>query len=182
MAPKNSCTARKILATKTSTLKVPLTEPELNEVAEQTYKVEGDLRTFYGHKKEVTSDLKAKEEQLDAQLARLGRLGRDKHDYRPVPVRVEADFKEGKVFEIREDTGEIIAERPVNEQDRQAQLFDGKPRASSELPPTAEEKKAAERAEIEQKADELLKNAGAGDLTKKELKGPAEKFKRAGGR
>jgi hypothetical protein len=35
---------------------------------------------------------------------------------------------------------------------------------------------------LEAEADELLKNAGAGELAKKELKGPAEKFVKRGGR
>lgn len=207
-----SAVAKRVLATRTQMLKVPLTEVELREVAEQTYRVEGDLRDFYGHKKEVTSELKAKEEELDAKLARLGRLGRDKHEYRPVPVRIEADYKAGKVYEIREDTGEVVAERAVNEQDRQAPLFAAQPvdalvgtreeaierhRAGQAaekcgacgLPAdapssscdecdhgrarTADQRKAAERAKVERQADELLKNAGAGELAKKELKGDA---------
>jgi hypothetical protein len=235
MASRNGAAAvKRILATKTSLLKVPLTEAELREVAEQTYRVEGDLRTFYGHKKDVTSELKAKEEKLDAELARLGRLGRDKHEYRPTPVRVEADYRVGKVFEIREDTGEVVAERPVNEQDKQTTLFGAAPRATAEKlqaapaekltwhkagdndvadvaggiycvePPfgtsgdftalwTPEKgaskrigifftkenaKEACNAHQVERQADELLKNAGAGELAKKELAGPAERFRK----
>jgi hypothetical protein len=240
--------AVKILATKTATLKVPLTDQELKEVAEQTYRVEGDLRAFYAHKKEVTSDLKAKEESLDSQLAKLGRLGRDKCEYRPVAVRVEADFRAGKVFEIREDTGEIVAERAVNEQDRQSDLFGGSPRGGNEqekdarseaggaedleqlfferdksdvglqaahvtggvyrlrfdaakalwsamwLPRTGKSqmllldgteqvcKDACRKHLTESTADAILANAGDGKLNGKDLKGPAERFKKGGRR
>jgi hypothetical protein len=76
-------------------------------------------------------------------------------------VRIEADFAAGKVYEIREDTGETIGERSVNEQDRQASIFDGTP------PPTAEQQKAAEHAELEKRADAILDNAGDGKLTKR---------------
>ena len=192
MAKTNGVATKRILATKTSHLPVPLTPAELAQVAEQMGRVEGDLRAFYARKKEVTADLKAKEEALDAEMGKLGRLQRDKQEYRPVPVRVEADFRAGKVYEIREDTGEIVGERPVTEQDRQATIFDAAPKAIGDVLQatvakvnevlTAEEKKAAERAELVRQADGILENAGAGELTKKELKGDAVARKRGGHR
>jgi hypothetical protein len=178
MATKtNGTVTRKVLATKTQHLPVPLTPAELAKVAEEMGRVEGDLRAFWAKKKQVSAELKEQEERLDAEMGKFGRLQRDKKEYRPVPVRVEADFRAGKVYEIREDTGEIVGERAVNEQDRQASIFEAGPRARAE-PPTAEERAAAERAELEREADGLLANAGAGELAKKELAGEAVARKR----
>lgn len=231
MAAKNGAVAKKILATRTDHLPVPLSPAELAKVAEEMGRVEGDLRDFYNKKKEITSDLKQKEDRLDAEMGRLGRLQRDKKEYRPVPVRVEADYRVGKVFEIREDTGEVVAERPVTEQDKQTTLFSAAPKAPESAAPVDGEldwqqvedtyraevdggaqpgeysvlpgtgvafaweaswvprkgaskslgvhpkltdaKSACERHHLEQRGDELLANAGSGELTKRELKGDA---------
>ena len=181
MAKANGTTAKRILATKTAHLAVPLTTAELAKVAEEMGRVEGDLRAFYAKKKSVSAELKEQEERLDAEMGRLGRLQRDKKEYRPVAVRVEADFRAGKVFEIREDTGEVIGERPVNQQDRQASIFDATALAANEVL-TADQRKAAERDDLEREADELLENAGAGALAAKDLKGDAVARKRGGRR
>jgi hypothetical protein len=158
---------KKILATKTSHLPVPLTSAELAQVAEQMGRIEGDLRAFYARKKEVSADLKAKEEALDAEMGKLGRLQRDKQEYRPVSVRVEADFEAGKVYEIREDTGEVVGERPVTEQDRQVSIFNA--------PPVDELRREAGKAvaRMNEAAEKLDKSAAEREAKKASKASPA---------
>ena len=154
MAKPNGAT-KKILATKTAQLKVLLTEPEKKAVGEKLAQAEGELRDHTAKSKDIAAELKAKKETIDNALRSLGQVARNGYEYRPVPVRVEADFREGKVYEIREDSGEVVGERAVTEHDRQASIFDAPP-------PTDED-----RAELKEQADAILENAGASALTKK---------------
>jgi hypothetical protein len=128
VAKKNGSTPKKrILATKTNELPCPLTEPELREAGKRLAHLEGDLAAQTAREKDVKDDLKSKRSALEMQISMLANTIRAGLVYRPTPVRVEADYEENVVREIREDTGETVSTRPVNEQDRQATLFPGGP-------------------------------------------------------
>lgn len=168
--------AKTILATRTSQLPVYLTEPEIREAGKRLAHLEGELNAHAAREKDVKDDLKAKRSSLEGQVHALAGTIRQGYEYRPTSVRIEADFAAGKVFEIREDTGEVIGERPVNETDRQSSIFDAQPRSIGDVVQkvvTDAERKVAERAELERQGDELLDNAGDGALTAKDLKGEA---------
>lgn len=185
MAPKKNGTtpAKKILATKTAQLPVPLTDPEMKRAGEKLAQLEGDLNAHALKEKDVKDSLKSTRSSLEGQIHALAAVIRQTFEYRPVAVRVEADYEAKKVFEIREDSGEVIGERDLNEQDRQASIFDLTPtdaRPARPGEPTLEEKaKAVERAALEKDADGILANAGDGAMAAADLKGPAEKRKGA---
>ncbi len=124
---KTSAAPKRILATRTDHLPVQLTEPEVREAGKKLAHLEGQLAEHTAKEKDVKDGLKATRSQIEGQVHGLASIIRQGYEYRPTPVRVEADYKAGRVFEIREDTGEVIGERPVNETDRQAPLFDAPP-------------------------------------------------------
>jgi hypothetical protein len=119
----NGVAKKKILATKTDHLPVPLTEPELREAGKQLAHLEGDLAAQTASEKDIKDGLKAKRSALEMRISLLANTIRAGLEYRPIPVRVEADFEDGVVREIREDTGATVSTRPVTEQDRQSTLF-----------------------------------------------------------
>jgi hypothetical protein len=119
----NGVAKKKILATKTDHLPVPLTEPELREAGKQLAHLEGDLAAQTASEKDIKDGLKAKRSALEMRISLLANTIRAGLEYRPIPVRVEADFEENIVREIREDTGATVSTRPVTEQDRQSTLF-----------------------------------------------------------
>lgn len=124
---KSSAAPKRILATRTDHLPVQLTESEIREAGKKLAHLEGQLAEHTAKEKDVKDSLKATRSQIEGQVHGLAGVIRQGYEYRPTPVRVEADYKQGRVFEIREDTGEVIGERPVNETDRQAPLFDAAP-------------------------------------------------------
>lgn len=133
MARKNGVIAKKILSTRTSQLAVTLTDPEVRRAGEKLAQLEGEVAAHVLKAKDVTDQLKSTRSSLDGQIHALAAIIRQGFEYRPVPVRVEADFEAKKVFEIREDTGEVIGERDVNEQDRQASIFELTPAGEKPL-------------------------------------------------
>ena len=155
-----SSAAKKILATKTVQLPVYLTDAEMLVLGKKLGQLEAEQAAHEQRAKDIRDDLKAKESAISSQKRAVSVIVNQTYEYRPIPVRVEADFQAGKVFEIREDTGEVVGERPVNVGDRQTSILDAIP--------TADE---AERAEVERQADALLQNAGDSELTEKDLKG-----------
>ena len=130
---KNGTTPKRILATRTDHLPVELTEPEIREAGKRLAHLEGQLAEHTGKEKEVKDQLKHERSKIEGQVHGIAGMIRAGVEYRPTSVRVEADYKAGRVYEIREDTGEVIGERPVNETDRQAPLFDAQPAEKREL-------------------------------------------------
>jgi hypothetical protein len=163
---------KKVLATKTSQLKVLLTDAEKRKVAEALAQAEGELRDHTAKAKDIGAELKAKKEQIDNALRVLGQTARNGYEYRPVAVRVEADFRQGRVYEIREDTGEVVGERPLTEQDRQGSIFDA--------PPVDELRREAGKAvaRMNEAAEDLEKARAAREAKKGEP--PALKWDREG--
>ena len=127
MAKTNGAVPRRILATRTEHLPVQLTESEIREAGQELAPLEGQLTEHGLKEKDIKDQLKSTRSKLEGQVHGLASIIRAGVEYRPTPVKVEADYKAGRVYEIREDTGEVIGERAVNETDRQAPLFDAPP-------------------------------------------------------
>ena len=120
-------TSKRILATRTQQLPVQLSEPEIREAGKRLAQLEGELARHGQKEKEIREQLRGERSTMEGKLSALAAIIRQGYEHRPIPVRVEADYREGKVYEIREDTGEVVADRPVNEQDRQIPLLGGQP-------------------------------------------------------
>ncbi len=172
-------------------LPVQLTDDEVRELGRRLAHIQGQLSAHEKRESDVKADLKAKRASLESQASVVGgliRAGeecliRAGEEYRPVDVVVEHVLDEGLIREVRSDTGEVIAERPLREDERQRSLLPtGKSPSSSpspSLPPTADEKKAAEHAATEEQADALLGDSGDGAMNAKALKGDAVVHRRA---
>lgn len=123
MAPRKP-KGMKVLGVKTRELPVKLTPAELADRAQRLAQVEGKLRDYGAETKEINSQRKGVREQLENELRTLGLVVRSKQEYRPVDIRCEARFAEGKAFFIREDTDEMIESRPLTAAEKQEALFE----------------------------------------------------------
>ena len=73
-------------------------------------------------KKEAASQFKANIENIENELQVLAAHVRNKYEYRDVECDVIPDFKSGVVVTVRNDTGEVIDERPMTAEERQLKL------------------------------------------------------------
>jgi hypothetical protein len=112
----------RVLAVRTDHLPVNLTEPEIREAGKRLAQLEGAVGEHTAKEKEVKDRLKSERSVYEGQISQIASVIRQGHEYRPVSVRVEAHFTDGKVREIREDNGAVIAERAITESDRQESL------------------------------------------------------------
>lgn len=103
-------------------LKVLLTEKELAKLAQELGRkmrmitsLEEDLKAA---KSQYNSEIDAKK----AEASDLSELARNGYEFRKVPVDIEFDYDHAEGARItvyRNDTGEIVEERPMNETERQ---------------------------------------------------------------
>ncbi len=145
---------RTTINVRTEQLPVKLTENEIKDAGRKLAQLEGALGEHAAKEKEIKDDLKSKRSSFEGQIAQLASVIRQGHEYRPVSVRIEADYAEDRMYEIREDTLDTVGVRPLTEQDRQARLF-----------PAEDAQKTAEAV-----ADAILENAGAGEPVKRTRK------------
>jgi hypothetical protein len=74
---------------------------------------------------EFAEERKRQKSVLTDMLTELRRLNgeiRDKSTYRPVQCERRYLYDQGKLVEIRCDTGEVISDRPLTEQEKQREL------------------------------------------------------------
>lgn len=114
----------KVLGVKTRELPVKLTEAELADRSQRLAQVEGKLRDYNAETKEIGSQRKSVRDQLENELRSLGLVVRSKQEYRPVDIRCEAHFAEGKAIFYREDTDELIESRALTAAEKQEALFE----------------------------------------------------------
>lgn len=73
-------------------------------------------------KKNVTKELTAEVSKAKAEAARLTSVVSSHHELREVTVEVIYDYDKGTVTRRRTDTGEVLGERQISDQERQAEL------------------------------------------------------------
>lgn len=103
-------------------LKVILTTEERLEIGQNIARESTQMASEEETKTEVVSEFKARIESHKAKIAELSRTLMNGYQFREVECRREFDFKKGIVAIIREDTGELVKERPITEQERQDNL------------------------------------------------------------
>lgn len=118
---------KRILAVQTKQLPCTLTEIETRDAGKKLAHLEGLLAQHTAEEKDVKDALKAKRSSIEGQIHALAGMIRQGYEYRPVDVKIEADFHASKVFEIRQDTGEVVAERAMQDHERQRSLLDDAP-------------------------------------------------------
>jgi hypothetical protein len=112
----------RVVQAKTVILPVELTEKETRDFGKRLAALEGELSAHTNKEKEVKDNLKGERSSLEGKIKSLAVTLNQGHEYRPVSVRVEVDYRTNTVREIREDTEEIVSERAPTEEERQASL------------------------------------------------------------
>jgi hypothetical protein len=112
----------RVITSYVALLKCKLTEPELLDRGQSLAHIEGEMRAHTKHADAVKKELKSKEASIEAELARLGNIVRDKSEPRETTVQVE-QVGPREVEEIRADTGEVVTARLLREEERQEELF-----------------------------------------------------------
>lgn len=111
--------APQVSATFKENLKTRLSESELKEYAKtlsEKYLEHGQLEA---DKKGVVAEYKAKTDTLEGQLSLLSQKVSTQHEWRDVECHWDYDWKTDKKRLVREDTGEIVREDKITQQDRQ---------------------------------------------------------------
>lgn len=107
-----------------SNLRVTLTREEIEDRADRAANI---IEERDGLEEEMKAYQKAKKadiEKLDAEHRQLSNEVRTKATYRDVECKRTFDYNEGKVFEVRLDTGEILKKRLMTERELQMGLFE----------------------------------------------------------
>ncbi len=116
------------LTIRTSLLSCKLSDEELLKYGNDLGVVVQDIKTEEDRQTSLKQDLKARLTSLEADRAVLASKITRKEEFRAVEVQPAINFKEGVYREIRIDTGELLFERPVTEDERQEYLkLDDKP-------------------------------------------------------
>lgn len=103
-------------------LAVPLTNAELQERGDRLAHAQGELESHALHEQDVKATLKAQRTAVEAKIANLASIVRNKREVRSVAVQVVADYGRRCAATVRQDTGEIVSERPLTELEMQASL------------------------------------------------------------
>lgn len=107
---------------KTKQLSVQLTDPEILAAAQELAAVMEEVDVLETREAERRQTFKASLAALDGRRRELGRKIARREEVRDVEVEVRVDWRKGLATETRVDTGEVIAERPVTAEERQARL------------------------------------------------------------
>lgn len=121
-------------------LSVDLTRDEFDDRANKLAQVTYDLTAHYAHEDEVKKQLKSVEAELESKRAALSSIVKNRAEPRTVMVQIWADYRLGSLRKMRLDTGEVLSERALTDDERQAALFE------EERKEKAEAEKAPKRA------------------------------------
>lgn len=101
-------------------LPVQLTDDEKRQRGMELARAENELSEFNDReRKSKLAELKAKESDIKARIARLAGIVTTGAEIRRVMCRGEADYTNSRVLLYREDTGERIGDRALKDEERQ---------------------------------------------------------------
>jgi hypothetical protein len=136
-AKKGDVPEHAIIGIATRPCAVRLTSNELLEFGERLAQVEDDIATENAQQEDTKKGMKARISALEARRTELASIVRRKHETRDVQVDLVATADDGKVREVRQDTGEVIFTRLLSDEERQKKLFpEGAPAAEAEAATT----------------------------------------------
>lgn len=118
--------AEKLMAEYLLELPVVLLTEELLDRGARLAKLEDVLAEHEAHSESVKRELKAKEAHIAAERSFLANVVRNKKEPRQVQVREVANFETNMLAVIRQDTGEVVRDRPLTAEERQVNLFNDK--------------------------------------------------------
>ena len=106
----------------TRLLRCALTQEELLAAGEKLAELLDDHRHAVSEKESVVKQYKAKEAELEAQIDSQQILVRNKSEIRKIACLNVLDYTDVTCRVTREDTGEIIADRKLTEDEKQSSL------------------------------------------------------------
>lgn len=110
----------------TRQLRCKLTDEELLAAGERLAELLDNFRQAVSDRESVVKQYKAKEAELEAEIESQQILVRNKSEIRKVPCVNVLDYTDVHCWVTREDTGEIIVDRKLTEDEKQSSLpFDG---------------------------------------------------------
>lgn len=117
----------KLLPLQTKMLSCQLTDDEIRACGQKLAKVLEDIGTENARQLSFRQQMKATLTELEAQAMGLGSKIRRGEELRDVDIQPEIDFVKDVYREHRTDTGEVILERPIEDDERQENFgFDEK--------------------------------------------------------
>jgi hypothetical protein len=129
----------RLLPVITKQLACRLTPEELQAYGEQLANTIDEMSNEEARQEGFKKEMKSTLANLQATMTILSSKIRQREERRDVQVQPEMNFKKGVYREIRTDTGDLINERPLSEEERQEALpFEKEPTDKAE---TATEKK-----------------------------------------
>jgi len=106
----------------TRTLKCKLTDEEIREASDCLARTLDELEMLEDEQQKIKSDFKAQIEAKEAATRVQKNLVRDKYAHRQVRCTMTMNYSTLKVIVARDDTGEIITERAMNEDEKQLKI------------------------------------------------------------
>ena len=103
-------------------LRVELTQDELLEAATRLARAQQEISEAEDRKKEINEQIKAEIAAATAEAQREGSKIRNGYEYRDVACMKRLDYAVNSVTITREDTGEVIEDRAMRPDERQAGL------------------------------------------------------------
>jgi hypothetical protein len=98
------------------------TEEEMRGLAESMAAQEKKVADLEQEKKAAADRFKVQVEGAKAQLSIAAQKYRDGHETRFVDAKVRPDFTTGKVLFVHPDTGQVLRERTMTEDEKQIKL------------------------------------------------------------
>lgn len=117
-------TTHEVITVKTEVRELPvsLTADELADRAQQLADCHAQLTEHQEHAKVVKKELSRQQSEITVRRAVLSGVVKRREETRSVRVLVQTDMTARRYQEVREDTGEIIAERPLRPEEMQRTL------------------------------------------------------------
>jgi hypothetical protein len=109
---------------RTEYIKYVFSDEEKTEMAGEMAQAINEKESAEQKLKEVQKGIKAEIEACQTRINTLSRHYSAGHTYRNCPCDVEYDFTEKQVRTYREDTGELVASRPIKANELQIEIFD----------------------------------------------------------
>jgi hypothetical protein len=106
----------------TKDLSCSLTRDQLLMKGARRAQLDADMGAHESHADDVKAELKAKEAKIRAEAHLVSLQIRTQSEIRQVPCTRFADYETNKMFETRDDTGEVVDTRALTPEERQLGL------------------------------------------------------------
>ncbi len=110
-----------------ATLDCELTEKQVLGYGRELAQINQEIAAEEDRQTSLKQELKARIAGLEARRTEISAKVNRGKELREVQIEVMADFKAGTATEIRTDTGEVLRERPLREEEKQPGLPAGTP-------------------------------------------------------